>query len=219
MNGAFSARGIGWGLAFGLAVAAFLVMLGMGLHRTTLMIPLALAWAAALTGLRPMVPEQRLTSLYFAFGVMALMLFFVHETYAYTGNVRAFPLIIGYTGIALSVLDILSVTDTRLGRLVSRVFGAALDEEKLTAPRLDRELLVFLTLGACVVAIWLFGFLIASPLFVFLWMFVGGRKPFLVAALGGVVTLAFIFGLFEVILRYELYPGVVTSWLIERFYY
>lgn len=207
------------GAAFGLAALAFFVMLGVGLHQTVLMIPVALAWAAALLALRPMVPERRLTSLYFAFGVMALMLFFLHETYEYPVNVRAFPLIIGYAGIALSILDILSVTETRLGRTVSRVFGAALDEEKLTAPRLGRELLVFLTLGACLLAIWLFGFLITSPIFVFLWMLVGGRKPFLVAALGGVLTLAFIYGLFELVLRYELYLGVVTTWLIENLYY
>lgn len=219
MNGTLRLRAAGAAVAFAIAAAVFLALLATDVHQTVLMIPVAVAWAAALAGLRPMVPEERATSLYFAFAIMALMLFFVHETYEYTGKVRAFPLIIGYTGIALSVLDILSVTETRVGLIVTRIFGAALDEEKVTGPRLSRELLVFLALGAGVLAIWLFGFLIASPLFVFLWMLIGGRKPLMHALYGGIGTIAFIYLLFEQILAYELFPGVVTAWLVERFFY
>jgi hypothetical protein len=59
------------------------------------------------------------------------------------------------------------------------------------------------------------GFLIASPIFVFLWMLVGGGKPLKLSLYVGFATFVFIYLLFEQVLSYELYRGVVTTWVME----
>ena len=199
------------------SLAAFAVMLGLGIHQTVLLIPLGIAWVLALMGLKNTVEENRRAALYFAFAIMAVMIFFLHETYEMKGKVRTFPLIIGYTGMVFSVLDILSVTDTRIGRFVTRALGAALEESEIKHPRISKELLVFASMGLGVLGIWLFGFLIASPIFVFLWMLIGGRKSLKLALYVGLGTFVFIYGLFELILKYELFLGVVTTWIIELY--
>ncbi|MCZ6494962.1 MAG: hypothetical protein O6924_02165, partial [Alphaproteobacteria bacterium] len=176
MNGAMSPKAMVSGLGFFAAMAAFLVMLNLGFHQTVLLIPIACAWAVALIGLRPMVAKEHHAALYFAFGIMALMIFFVHETYEMKGKVRTFPLIIGYSGIVLSALDIASVTETVMGRFVTRVLGAMLDPKEIKQRRVTRELVVFAVMSLGVLSIWLFGFLIASPIFVFLWVLIGGGK-------------------------------------------
>lgn len=217
MNGhRLTATTMGAGAAFGLACVAFAVMYLMGTHRTALAIPAAFGWAAALAALRPLVAQDMRKQLYFAFGVMAFLIFFLHETYEYTGKVRAFPLIIGYTGVVFSVLDILSLTDTTLGHAISRIFGCALEKETDVGKRtVRRELTVFAAMGTSVLAIWLVGFLVAAPLFVGLWMVIGGGKPVRHALYGGAATLGFIYLLFEVVLRYELYRGIIGMWLID----
>ena len=215
MSGAMSPKTMVSALGFLAALAAFFVMLNLGFHQTVLMIPVACAWALALMGLRPTVEEESHAALYFAFGVMALMIFFIHETYELKGKVRAFPLIVGYAGVVLSVLDIASVTDTAIGRFVTRFFGAMLDPDEIKERRVGRELVIFAVMGIGVLGIWLFGFLIAAPIFVFLWMLVGGGKSLKLCLYVGFATLVFIYGLFELILKYELFRGVVTTWIVE----
>ncbi len=218
MNGALPPRTVVFGLGFLGAMAAFLVMATLGFNRTMLMVPIAGAWAVALTGLRPMVEKEHHAALYFAFGIMALMIFFIHETYEMKGKVRNFPLIIGYSGIVFSVLDIASVTDTAIGRFVTRILGASLDPSEIKLRRVGRELAVFAVMSLGVLGIWLFGFLIASPIFVFLWVLIGGGKSLKLSLYVGFATLVFIVGLFELILKYELFRGVLTIWIFEMIF-
>ena len=215
MSGAMSPKTMVSGLGFLAAMAAFFVMLNLGFHQTVLMIPVAGAWALALMGLRPLVEEDQHAGLYFAFGIMALMIFFLHETYEFKGNIRTFPLIVGYSGVVLSVLDIASVTETAIGRFVTRVFGTMLDPDEIKQRRVGRELVIFAVMALGVLGIWLLGFLIASPIFVFLWMLLGGGKSLKLSLYVGMATLVFIYGLFELILEYELFRGVVTTWIME----
>jgi len=218
MNGALSPRAMVFGLGFLAATAAFLVMANLGFNRTMLMVPIAGAWAVALMGLRPTVEKEHHASLYFAFGIMALMIFFIHETYEMKGKVRNFPLIVGYAGVVLSALDIASVTETTIGRFVTRVLGAMLDPTEIKQRRFTRELVVFAVMSLGVLGIWLFGFLIASPIFVFLWVLIGGGKSLKLSLYVGFATLVFIVGLFELILKYELFRGVVTMWIMEMMF-
>lgn len=217
MSEGFSQRSIVGGVAGVVFVAAFFVMLGMGLHRTVLLIPLALALAATVCALKPLVEEEKHSALYFAVGILAFMIFFLHETYELKGKEKTFPLIIGYAGLLLSLLDIASVTETGVGRFVTRFFGATLDPSEIKPRTVGRELVVFAVMGLGVLGIWLFGFLIASPIFVFLWMLLGGGKSVKLSLYVGAGTFVFIYVLFELVLSYELYRGVVVTWLLETF--
>lgn len=205
------------GAVFALALAAFLVGHHvMAVHQTILAIPAAIGWAGALYALRPMVREDRKSALYFAFGVMAFLIFFLHETYEFQGKVRYFPLIVGWTGIALSVLDILGLTETRLAHRINTIFAGAIETPAGEGRKAGREIACFLAMLFGLALIWLFGFLVATPLFVFLWMRVWGGKSLRSSFYGGVFTLAFVWVLFEGLLQYELYRGEVVMWLMDK---
>lgn len=204
----------GAGIGFLVCCAAFAAMAFAGVSRNGLMAPAALGWLIALFGLRPLVGREKHTALYFAFAVLALMVFFIHETYGYTGKVRDFPLIVGYTGVVLCLLDVLSLTDTGPGTAITRFFGSHFDVEAMAGRRVSRELAAFAAMGGCVLGIYLFGFLLFSPLFVILWMLAGG-KTLKHAVYGGLFTLAFVYLLFEVAFKYELYRGVLFIWLLD----
>lgn len=217
MSDGFTTRSIAGGIGVVVFLAAFFVMLGMGMHPTVLLVPLGLALAALVCALKPLVEDEKHSALYFAIGILAFMVFFIHETYELQGKERTFPLIIGYTGIVLSLLDVASVTETAFGRFVTRFFGAMLDPSEVKPRGVGRELLVFSVMGLGVLGIWLFGFLIASPIFVFLWMLVGGGKSLKLSLYVGLATFVFIYVLFELVLSYELFRGVVTTWVMETY--
>jgi hypothetical protein len=186
----------------------------VGVDRNGMMTPIALGWVVAIVTMRPLVDRDRHTALYFAFGILALMIFFIHQTYGYSGKVRNFPLIIGYTGVVICILDILSLSNRAIGSAICRFFGSHLDVAEMNNRSVSRELIAFAAMGGCVLGLWLFGFLVFSPVFVGLWMLVGG-KTVKNALYGSVFTLLFIYLMFEVAFQYELFRGVVFIWLFD----
>lgn len=205
---------IGASVALLACCAVFVYLIHNGVSRNVMMAPVIFGWLMALVAARPVVERERRTALYFAFAVVALMIFFIHETYGYTGKVRDFPLIVGYTGVALCLLDILSLTRTRLGAVITQFFGSQINPKELGGRPVRRELIAFAAMGACVLGIWLFGFLVFSPIFVTSWMLVAG-KPLRSSLYGGIFSLAFVWLLFEVAFKYELHRGVVFQWLMD----
>jgi len=201
-------------IAFLASCAMFAYLAYTGVSRTGLMAPVTLGWITALIAIRPLVDQDKHTALNFAFGILALMVFFIHETYGYTGKVRNFPLIIGYTGVGLCILDVLSLSNTAAGTAIARLFGSHLDAAALGGRRIRRELIAFAAMGGCVLGIWLFGFLVFSPIFVAVWMAAGG-KTVKSAFYGGTFTVLFIYLLFEFAFKYDLYRGIVFIWLMD----
>lgn len=201
-------------LIFLICCALFVYLSYTGASRHGLMVPVAIGWIAALIAMRPVVDDSKRTALYFAFGVLALMAFFIHQTYGYEGKVRNFPLIIGFTGVVLCTLDVLSLSNRTIGRAITQFFGSHLDEKEMSGRSVRRELIAFAAMGGCVLGIWLFGFLAFSPVFVGLWMLAGG-KTVKNALYGSVFTLLFIYLMFEVAFQYELYRGIVFIWLLD----
>ena len=201
-------------LAFLASCFMFAYLSYVGVSRTGLMTPVILGWVVALIAMRPLVDSDKQTALYFAFGVLAVMIIFVHETYGYSGKVRNFPLIIGYTGIVICVLDVLSLSNRVVGTTITRAFGSQLDESEMGGRKVKRELITFAAMGGCVLGLWLFGFLAFSPIFVGVWMLAGG-KTVKNALYGSIFTLFFIYFLFEVAFQYELYRGKLFIWLLD----
>jgi len=193
---------------------AFAYLANFGASRAALTVPVAIGWSMALFTMRPLVNRNQHTALYFAFGILALMIFFIHQTYGYTGKVRNFPLVVGYTGVVLCVLDILSLANLAVGAAIARIFGCHLNEKEMAGRPVRRELIAFAAMGGCVLGIWLFGFLVFSPIFVMLWMMAGG-KTIKASLYGGCFTLVFIYLLFELAFKYELFRGVIFLWLFD----
>lgn len=191
------------------AVVAFFVLINAGASRTVFGMAGAVAWLGFLLAVRPFVQRESMSAFWFAFALLAFFIFFVDQTYEYEGRVRLFPLLIGYLGIILSVLDILSLTAGRAGEIVTRSFGKAFDPTNLHGRNAVRELLVIGAICLIVVAIYLFGFLVATPLCVAVWMLVGGRKPMGLTLATAAGAFVFVWVLFELALRYELYRGLI----------
>ena len=201
-------------LGFIACCLVFSFMAYTGVSRTGLMIPVALGWVIGLILMRSLVDPGKHTALTFAFAVLALMIFFIHETYGYKGEVRNFPLIIGYTGVVVCCLDILSLSNRAIGTAIANFFGSQLDEKEMGGRKVKRELITFAAMGGCVLGLWLFGFLAFSPIFVALWMLAGG-KTLKGALYGGIFTLFFIYVMFELAFSYELYRGIVFISLFD----
>ncbi len=194
-----------------LSTVTFFVLMYQGSHRHVFAIAAGIAWLAGIIAVRPLVDRRSMSAFWFAFALLGFFLFFVDETYEYEGRVRLFPLLVGYMGIILCVLDVLSLTNGRAGAFVTGMFGRAFDPKNLEGRTLARELIVLVCMCGIVVAIYLFGFLVATPLVVMLWMRIAGGKSIAVTAGTGAGAFLFVWGLFELILRYELYRG----WLWE----
>jgi hypothetical protein len=212
--GTMSATSKGAGMALLACGAAFVLMFLNNASVSQLMAPVYAGWLALLIAVRHHLTREKHSALYFAFSVLALMIFFIHETYGYEGRVRNFPLIVGYIATVICLLDILSLTETRAGAAITIFFGSHLDESEIGGRKVMRELIAFAAMGGCVLGIWLFGFLVFSPIFVIAWMLAGGKTVKSSLYCGG-FTLAFIYLMFELAFAYELFRGVVFIWLLD----
>ncbi len=153
----------------------------------------------------------------FGFAILAFMFYFIFESYAYKPAIRLFPLLVGFTGVMLCILDIFSNTNTAFGRIINTVFGTELAKpDGHQAPRkIIKELTIFAWMGALVLGIYVFGFLVMTIVFVFLWMWIQGGRTIKSSLYTAIATFGFIYGLFSVILRYELFAGVVFEYLLD----
>ena len=121
--------------------------------------------------------------------------------------------------VVLCILDILSNTDTALGRVVNTVFGTEMVEKTdHPAPRkIVKELTIFAWMSGLVLGSYVFGFMVMTIVFVFLWMWILGGRTLTASLYISIATFGFIYLMFSVILRYELFIGVLFEYLIEAF--
>ena len=165
-------------------------------------------------GMNILAPEKR-GALYFAFGLFALTGLFIYLSYGYAPRVRLFPLMVGYTGLILCTLDLISLTDTGFGRIIDTVFSgtAAGETGKVTkfAPKLSRQLIAMAWMVGLTIGIYIAGFMVMVPVYVFSSMLFQGKKSLKQCAYGAVGATMFIWVMFELLLKYELYRGIFAQ--------
>jgi Na+-transporting methylmalonyl-CoA/oxaloacetate decarboxylase gamma subunit len=198
---------IAGGIVSIISVIAFFALINLGYSREIFGFAGAVAWLGLLVAVRPLVARRSMSALWFAFILLGFFIFFVDQTYEYEGRVRLFPLLIGYLGIILSVLDILSMTTGKVGEVVTRSFGKAFNPDNLEGRKALREVFVIGAICLIVLSIYVLGFLVTAPLAVIVWMLLAGRKPLVLSLATGAGAFVFVWGLFELVLRYELYRG------------
>lgn len=197
------------------AVVGAIVFIGLeiaGVNRHIFGAVMLVSWLAVLVAARPLVAKEAQSALWFAMALLFFFLLFVYETFAYTGKVRTFPLLIGFMGIVFSVLDVLSLTRGGAGVFVTRMFGQAFDAKNLEGRSARREVIVIVSMCLIVAAIYILGFLAACLLVVIAWMRIAGGKSWQATIWTALGSLVFVYGLFEVVLQYELYRGVIFEW-------
>jgi hypothetical protein len=151
-------------------------------------------------------------------GVLVLFFaFFVWRAKDWPGVVRLFPWAIGFPMLVVSIVLLIGAL---FGRPESKPSDHGAADFRFTqgldaALVRKRTLTTFAWLFATLAAIWLFGFLIALPLIVFLYTRVQSREPWsLSLALAGVCWLMLV-GLFDRVLHLPFPEGIVFGLLKE----
>ncbi|MBT5049348.1 MAG: hypothetical protein HOM58_12690 [Rhodospirillaceae bacterium] len=164
-----------------------------------------------------LIPQHRRATAWFILFILAVVILFIATSYQYKLTDRMFPLMVGYVAIPLLILDLLTLTDTRMGEKISIMLSAKtptdVDEasDSLVRP-VKTELIVFLWMALLVLGIYLAGFLPVIPVFVFCWMKFRGGYGVAMSGYLALGTIVFVYVLFELILQYELYPGIYLYW-------
>lgn len=123
---------------------------------------------------------------------------------------RAAPLLVGYAGLVLGALDLVSRFDGAVANAVRVTMGAGFGQPEITHhPRFRAELIQFGWMTSFVVMALFIGVLPAVPVYVLASMRINGRRTWRESVMASVATLAFVVVVFEVFLAFELYRGVL----------
>jgi Tripartite tricarboxylate transporter TctB family len=136
---------------------------------------------------------------------------YLAEAYSYPADSRAFPAMVAWAMIVLVGLDLLSRTATPVGRVVTRWLNPATGEHKTEGitHSIGRQVVAMLWVAGFAAALVILGVLTAIPLFVFGSMRLRGGRPLLSCVLTAGGATLFIWLLFAVVLRLQLYPGLL----------
>jgi hypothetical protein len=145
-----------------------------------------------------------------AAGLALIATAFLVTSYTYSKDARAFPAAIAWTLLALSALDLIAIGDTAAGTIIRRWFNPALKGQG-EAQRGSRQAVVVLSLAGVALAFVMLGIEITVPLYVFLSLRFGARRPVLTSFAITAVLSAAMWLLFVVVLRLDLYQGYLLT--------
>jgi Tripartite tricarboxylate transporter TctB family len=146
--------------------------------------------------------------------VLAGAIGFLLWTNTVPARAAAMPTLVAWLTIVLALIDVVAQTETAVGRAFRRFVSAEKviewkaqgDGEEATW---GRVLLSILWVIGYLGSVYVVGFLVATPLYVALYMLLHGGKSLRVAGVTAVVTTVLIWLTFEVAFKYPLYPGIL----------
>jgi hypothetical protein len=150
--------------------------------------------------------------------VFAFAVVFLFWTQTIPPRATAMPNLVAWLMIVLALIDVVSQTQTGIGRFFRR-FAAAeqIIEWKVQGEDDEagwgRVLVSILWVVAYLTTVYLVGFLLGTPAYLFLYMILHGRKSIQASAITAVATTFVIWLTFEVLFKYPLYPGVLFGGL------
>jgi hypothetical protein len=167
----------------------------------------------------PLVEKRRMTlairqrEFWAAIVVLALSVGYLVWAKSYPPAAGAVPVLVAWATIVLSIIDAVSQFETTLGRWVRRLVTAErIVEWKMEGDedaRLTRILLAMAWISGYLAALFLIGFLIATPIYILFYMLIHGGRSLRDSALAAAGTTLAIWLTFVVLFRYPLYPGVL----------
>jgi uncharacterized membrane protein len=135
-----------------------------------------------------------------AAGAAAVAAVYLGAAYQYSPEARAAPLLIGWSVIVLAALDVVSRTQTPIGRALSSFLNPVTNRPRHghgAAPQpAGKQIMAIVWIAGFVAAFALIGATLAIPLYVFAATRWRGGRPFAVCLLAW-------------LLRLELYPGLL----------
>lgn len=123
---------------------------------------------------------------------------------------RLVPTIVGWAMLVLSIIDILSRLDLPFSKFLRDFWGADFrNREMKHNPALKAEIGQALWIAGLVTGMLTIGILPSVPAFVMGYMAFHGGRRWIECIVAGAIVFGFVFVVFEVLLNYELYRGVL----------
>jgi len=146
--------------------------------------------------------------------VLAIGIAFLLWSQIYPDRMSAMPKLVGWITIVLALIDIAAHFDTALGRVLRQIAGLEMADSSEPGNKTDnpswRKIgVAMLWVVGYTGAIYVAGLLATTPVYVFLYMFLHGRKPVRLSALTAVIATIAIWFTFEYLFHYPLYPGLL----------
>lgn len=128
----------------------------------------------------------------------------------YGATARQLPMLVAGGIVVLATLDLLSRLPGAIGQVLRTALGAGFDEPEIELRAAwQREIAQVGWVVAAVAAVVLVGFLVAIPLFVFLYSRLNGSRSTPASVLAAVLATAAVALVFELLLDYTLYRGIL----------
>ncbi len=132
----------------------------------------------------------------------------------FPAGARELPLLVGFVLVVFSTIDLISITETPIGRRCRTLNPAGappVQASNAEAYSRRRQITAWALIAALVVLLLLIGALPATALYVATTVFLLGRRPLLMAIVLGVVVAGACYLLFDLALRVDLFPGLLFS--------
>ena len=145
-------------------------------------------------------------------GIMVLSALFLWMSYHYPPDARAMPVRVGWVTLVLAAVDLASRTRTRWGEALMRTLNPAGDadvERERPQGSWRRQALGVAAPMAFAACLLLLGILYGTPLFLFAILWLPDRRRWAEALLITFVATLFIWLLFAMLLRLQLFPGLL----------
>ena len=139
-------------------------------------------------------------------------IFFLSWSYIYDVRARQAPVLVGWSMVILCILDIIATSETTIGQAVKSFFAGKIVGESSAQSDGWRLSKIFAAMAwpvAFVGLVFVFGFVPVIPFYVFFFVVLQGRKGIRQGFWAAVGTTLFAYVVFEKLLRYEVYKGVL----------
>lgn len=145
--------------------------------------------------------------------LILLTIGFIATSYQYRETSRELPLLVAWTTLLLLTVEFITQGGSRLGSifrmyLVGKASNLPGFDKRPTAS-VSQELGAFAWVFAVLAAVTLFGFYITIPLYVASFLRIRAQTSFKTAIVCAVVLTGIIYLLFEVLMEYRLFHGLV----------
>ena len=158
---------------------------------------------------RDHVPKA-VRSLYPPLVLIAAAIVMIVWSQSYNETARLVPLLVCYALLVLAIFDLICRFDTPVFRPLRDFWGADFQNREMKHdPQPSAEVVQVVWVIGCVAGMMLIGILPTLPLFIFLYMAVNGRRPWLESVVVTAIVFVFVYVVFEILLAYPLYRGVL----------
>ncbi|MSP94121.1 MAG: hypothetical protein EXR00_02530 [Alphaproteobacteria bacterium] len=144
--------------------------------------------------------------------LVGVTIVYLATAYGYSAQSRLFPVPIAWLMLALLALDIVSRTETPVGRSLTRVLNPAAAEKSAEAEAPQsamRQASALIWVMLFTAALVLIGILYAVPLYIFGSMRFHGKQTYFTSLVTAAVMTVFTWAMFALALQIELYPGLL----------